>query len=294
MSEELFTPISKNTVGRIPAKLIIFYSYAVRLQSIKMEKATDDKIPLLSVQELYKKLNIDYKTSKSYCEELTKIGLFYHNSKDPKYENTYQALTITSTVRQYEDGKWTEELFYSDSLQGVIHEYTRETDNGKCGFIKLPDEILFSEELSYTEKTWWMIFYTIDSCYKTYAYGSIKKTFNLPESKKNKEIYSYIETLINKGFIYSYKASKDGIKITIGTEKNKSKPTVERRQYEERKEKQYTDEEAKELTKDVPPAEEQLVEMIEGKETKNIILEIDNEDEETPEDLDDWLETIAI
>jgi hypothetical protein len=139
-----------------------------------------------------------------------------------------------------------------------------------------------------------MIFYTIDSCYKTYAYGSIKKTFNLPESKKNKEIYSYIETLMNKGFIYSYKASKDGIKITIGTEKNKSKPTVERRQYEERKEKQYTDEEVEELTKDVLPAEKHLAEMIEGKETKNIILEIDNEDEEAPEDLDDWLETIAI
>ena len=91
-----------------------------------------------------------------------------------------------------------------------------------------------------------------------------------------------------KGFITNYTASNDGFSFDITDELVNS-------DYNKRtdNQKKTSDEEVKELTKDVLPAEEQIAEMIEKKEEiENIVFEIDNE--EIPEDLDDFLSVVNI
>ena len=273
MSEETtFTPISRNLIKQLEktnltAKCILFYSYACRLQALKNEKSKESENNCLSVPELSDKLKIDRKTAKKFCEELVNKKLMYHNTEKSVYENTYQALFLPSTA-YYENNTWYNDFKEIDGAGGMKHLinlYTKEVENKeKCqsGFIKIPDEILFAKDLDWLEKTWWMIFYTIDSCYKTYAYDSVKKTFNLPKDKKRTEIYAHIENLIKKGYITYYKATKDGFKITIGTEKNKNQPIIEKRKYEERKVKHYTEEEILELMKKTKSAEDQLYELL--------------------------------
>ena len=92
-----------------------------------------------------------------------------------------------------------------------------------------------------------------------------------------------------KGFITNYTSSNDGFSFDITDELVNSDYTKRTDN-----QKKISDEEVKELTKDIPPAEEQLLEMIdeEKEETKNSILEIDIKDEEVPEDLDEFYESI--
>lgn len=273
MSEKTtFTPVSRNLIKQLEKtnlskKCILFYSYACRLQAIKNKKSKESENNCLSVPELSKELNLDRKTVKKFCEELVDLGLMYHNVEKSIYENTYQALFLPATA-YYENNTWNNEFKEFDGagdIKHLINLYTKEVKNPKkcqSGFIQVPDEILFAKDLDWNEKTWWFMFYTIDSCYKTYAYNSIKKTFAFSKNKKNTEIYDYIENLIKKGYITSYTATKDGFKITIGTKKNENQPIIERRQYEERKVKHYTEEEILELMKKTKPAEDQLYELL--------------------------------
>ena len=103
-----------------------------------------------------------------------------------------------------------------------------------------------------------------------------------------------------KGFIINYTSSNDGFDFDI-TDKLVNSDYTKRTDNQ----KKTSDEEAKELTKDILPAEEQISEMIEEdkeedkeeEEIKNSILEIDIKDkkyEEVPEDLDDFLESVQI
>ena len=248
MSEKTtFTPVSKNLIKQLEKtnlskKCILFYSYACRLQAIKNEKSNESENNCLSVPELSKELNLDRKTVKKFCEELVDLGLMYHNVEKSIYENTYQALFLPATA-YYENNTWYNDFREFDGvgdIKHLINLYTKEVENPeKCqsGFIKIPDEILFAKDLDWNEKTWWMIFYTIDSCYKTYAYNSIKKTFAFSKNKPNRQIYAHIENLMEKGYITSYTATKDGIKINITSSKvENNEPVISRRKKAVKKE----------------------------------------------------------
>ena len=93
-----------------------------------------------------------------------------------------------------------------------------------------------------------------------------------------------------KGFITNYTSSNDGFSFDITDElvnSNYTKRTDNQ--------KKISDEEAIELMKDIQPAEEQLLEMInENKEeTKNSVLDIKNgKYEEVPDDIDEFFESI--
>lgn len=237
MSEKTtFTPVSRNLIKQLEktnltSKCILFYSYACRLQVIKNKKSKESENNCLSVPELSKELNLDRKTVKKFCEELVDLGLMYHNVEKSIYENTYQALFLPSTA-YYENNTWYNDFREFDGagdIKHLINLYTKEVENPKkcqSGFIKVPDEVLFAKDLDWNEKTWWFMFYTIDSCYKTYAYNSIKKTFAFSKNKKNTEIYAHIENLIKKGYITSYTATKDGFKINITSSKVENNESV--------------------------------------------------------------------
>lgn len=247
LEKKSFTPVSKNLIKQLEKtnlskKCILFYSYACRLQAIKNEKSKESENNCLSVSELSKELNLDRRTVKKFCEELVDLGLMYHNVEKSIYENTYQALFLPATA-YYENNTWNNEFKEFDGagdIKHLINLYTKEVKNPeKCqsGFIQVPDEILFAKDLDWNEKTWWFIFYTIDSCYKTYAYNSIKKTFAFSKNKKNTEIYAHIENLMEKGYITSYTATKDGIKINIISNKvENNEPVISRRKKAVKKE----------------------------------------------------------
>lgn len=240
LEKKSFTPVSKNLIKqlektKLSKKCILFYSYACRLQAIKNEKSNESENNCLSVSEISKELNLDRRTVKKFCEELVDLGLMYHNVEKSIYENTYQALFLPATA-YYENNTWNNEFKEFDGagdIKHLINLYTKEVKNPeKCqsGFIQVSDEILFAKDLDWNEKTWWFIFYTIDSCYKTYAYNSIKKTFAFSKNKKNTEIYAHIENLMKKGYITSYTATKNGIKINIVSNKvENNEPVVSKR-----------------------------------------------------------------
>ena len=95
-----------------------------------------------------------------------------------------------------------------------------------------------------------------------------------------------------KGFITNYTSSNDGFSFDITDELVNSDYTKRTDN-----QKKISDEEVEELIKDIPPAEEQLLEMIneEKEETKNSILEIEIKNkkyEEVPDDIDEFFESI--
>ena len=94
-----------------------------------------------------------------------------------------------------------------------------------------------------------------------------------------------------KGFITNYTSSSNGFSFDITDELVNS--DYNKRADNQRK---ITDEEVKELMKDIPPAEEEISEMIENKESiieeKNSALEKNKKYEEVPDDLDEFFESI--
>lgn len=236
--EENFTPIPNCLKKEIPYHLHIFYSFAIRAQTIRRQKVFEKRIEeednsetlaLVEVNDIAKRLHMDYKTAKKYCEELTQYGLFYHNDKDPQYENTYEALAVDPRGWfDKEINRWSLENFTAPSIKFLINEYIKgnQTICFQCsevrgGFTKLPDEILYNKELSYKEKTWWYMFSVVAE-YKTKALLSIKTTFALPYKNDNdakKAIREQIMKLVKKGYVKKYITSKAGIELEMSIEK---------------------------------------------------------------------------
>ena len=96
-----------------------------------------------------------------------------------------------------------------------------------------------------------------------------------------------------KGFVTNYTSSSNGFSFDITDELVNS-------DYNKRtdNQKKISDEEVKELMKDIPPAEEEILEMIDEKsdddkeEIKNSILAKDKRYEEVPDDIDEFYESI--
>lgn len=245
--EENFTPIPNCLKKEIPYHLHIFYSFAIRAQTIRRQKVFEKRIEeednsetlaLVEVNDIAKRLHMDYKTAKKYCEELTQYGLFYHNDKDPQCENTYEALAVDPRGWfNKEINRWSLENFTAPSIKFLINEYIKgnQTICFQCsevrgGFTKLPDEILYNKELSYKEKTWWYMFSVVAE-YKTKALLSIKTTFALPYKNDNdakKAIREQIMKLIKKGYVKKYITSKSGIELEMSIEKiDKKSQTIQ-------------------------------------------------------------------
>ena len=255
-NQEYFTPVPKKILKEIKLKpeLLIFYSYICRYQAMKNSK-TNETNNSFKVSEISSKLNLKPQTAKKYLDDLVEIGLVYHNSKDSKYSNTYQALFYNNNSK-YENGKWSkliirgedsfkEELDGDGELKYLTAGYTL---NREGGFTMISDEILLSKELTWNEKVWWCIFRIVDETYNTYAYNSINTTFGLNMS--NGQFADKIENLKNKGFVKTFKTTKKGIKIEV-SETKVGTAIVERK---------TTEETAMKMFEEVKSVEEQVEE----------------------------------
>lgn len=311
MLEELFTSVPLVGYKFLSDIENIAYSRLVRAAYVK-----EDCVGWISKKDAISKLNF-LKTPTIYkiLNKLEEINLLEQNGK------SYKVYVLSSTAKR-ENDKWVDTIVYLgdsnayneypaittfESYKEVINEWTVKFSEEKikrnkieqiCGFTKLSDKVLYNTEINLQNKIDWLRMKRIKDLEIntsnsknpfTPNWKSIGTILGINGEKFRQQITSTIcSTKEKKGFITNYTASNDGFSFDITDELVNS-------DYNKRtdNQKKTSDEEVKELTKDVLPAEEQIAEMIEKKEEiENIILEIDNE--EIPEDLDDFLSVVNI
>ena len=329
MSEETFTSVPLVGFKFLSEIENIAYSRLVRAAYVKKEfvgwiskKDAISKLSFLKTPTIYKIFN-----------KLEELGLLEQKEK------SYKVYILSSTAKR-ENNKWIDTRVYLDdcnssykeypsittfeSYKEVINEWTvkfsdKKIKNNKieqvCGFTKLSDKVLYNTEIDLQNKIDWLRMRRIkdleintSKSEKPFVpnWKAVGTILGINGEKFRQQITSTIcATKDKKGFITNYTSSNDGFSFDITDELVNSDYTKRTDN-----QKKTSDEEEKELTKDIPPAEEQISEMIEEKEKiknsilemideekekiKNSILEIDIKNEEVPEDLDDFLESIQI
>ena len=314
LEEENFTSIPLVGYKFLSEIENIAYSRLVRAAYVK-----EEFVGWISKKDAISKLNFIKKTSVyTILNKLEKLGLL--ESK----EKSYKVYILSSTAKR-ENDEWVDTIVYLDdsnayneysavttfeSYQEVINEWTKkfsdeEINKNKieqmCGFTKLSDKVLYNTEIDLQNKIDWLRMRRIKDL--EINTSKSKKPFRpnwksagtilgLDAEKLRKRITSTIcATKEKKGFITNYVSSNEGFSFDIIDELVNS-DYVKRTDNQ----KKTSDEEVKELTKDVPLAEEQIEEMIEekSKETQNIILKTNDEDEELPDDFDDFIKNAQI
>ena len=314
MSEETFTPIPLVGFKFLSEIENISYSRLVRAAYVKKEfagwiskKDAISKLSFLKTPTIYKIFN-----------KLEELGLLEQKEK------SYKVYILSSTAKR-ENNKWIDTRVYDcnssykeypsittfESYKDVINEWTvkfseRKIKNNKieqiCGFIKLSDKILYNTEIDLQNKIDWLRMRRIkdleintSKSEKPFMpnWKAVGTILGINGEKLRQRITSTICATENKkGFIINYTSSNNGFSFEITDELVNS-------DYNKRadNQKKITDEEVKELMKDVQPAEEEILEMIgENKESiieeKNSVLEKNKKYEEVPDDIDEFYESI--
>ena len=291
----------------------IAYSRLVRAAYVKEEfvgwiskKDAISKLSFLKTPTIYKIFN-----------KLEDLGLLEQKEK------SYKVYILSSTAKK-ENNKWIDTRVYLDdcnssykeypsittfeSYKEIINEWTvkfsdKKIKNNKieqvCGFTKLSDKVLYNTEIDLQNKIDWLRMRRIkdleintSKSEKPFTpnWKAVGTILGINGKKFREQITSTIcATKDKKGFITNYTSSNNGFSFDITDELVNSDYTKRTDN-----QKKISDEEAKELTKDIPPAEEQLLEMIneEKEETKNSILEKNKKYEEVPDDIDEFFESI--
>lgn len=328
MSEETFTSVPLVGLKFLSEIENIAYSRLVRAAYVK-----EEFVGWISKKDAISKLNF-LKTPTIYkiFNKLEELGLLEQKEK------SYKVYILSSTAKR-ENNKWVDTRVYLDdcsaaykeypsittfeSYKEVINEWTIKFSDKKikknkieqvCGFTKLSDKVLYNTEIDLQNKIDWLRMRRIkdleintSKSEKPFIpnWKAVGTILGINGEKFRQQITSTIcATKDKKGFIINYTSSNDGFSFDI-TDKLVNSDYTKRTDNQ----KKTSDEEAKELTKDILPAEEQISEMIEEEaekqisemieeeEIKNSILEINIKDkkyEEVPEDLDDFLESVQI
>ena len=315
MSEETFTPVPLVGYKFLTEIENIAYSRLVRAAYVKKEfvgwiskKDAISKLSFIKKTAIYKILN-----------KLEDLGLLEQKEK------SYKVYVLSSTAKR-ENNKWVNTRVYLDdcnssykeypsittfeSYKDVIDEWTikfsdKKIKNNKigqvCGFTKLTDKILYNTEIDLQNKIDWLRMRRIkdleintSKSEKPFTpnWKAIGTILGINGEKFRQQITSTIcATKDKKGFITNYTSSNDGFSFEMTDELVYSNYTKR-----SDNQKKIADEEVKELTKDIPPAEEELLEMIENKESiieeKNSILVKNKKYEEVPDDIDEFYESI--
>lgn len=303
----------------------IAYSRLVRAAYVKKEfvgwiskKDAISKLSFLKTPTIYKIFN-----------KLEELGLLEQKEK------SYKVLVLSSTAKR-ENNKWVNTRVYLDdcnssykeypsittfeSYKEVINEWTIKFSDKKiksnkieqvCGFTKFSDKVLYNTEIDLQNKIDWLRMRRIkdleintSKSEKPFTpnWKAVGTILGMNGRKLRQRITSTIcATKDQKGFITNYTSSNDGFSFDITDELVNS-------DYNKRtdNQKKISDEEIKELMKDIPPAEEELLEIIAEKsdddkdeareesiiEEKNSVLAKGKKYEEVPEDIDDFFESI--
>ena len=308
MSEETFTPIPLVGFKFFSEIENIAYSRLVRAAYVKKEfvgwlskKDAISKLSFLKTPTIYKIFN-----------KLEELGLLEQKEK------SYKVLVLSSTAKR-ENNKWVNTRVYLDdcsssykeypsittfeSYKDVITEWTvkfsdKKIKNNKieqvCGFVKLSDKILYNTEIDLQNKIDWLRMRRIKDLEVNTSksekpfipnWNAVGTILGINGKKFRQQITSTICAKEDKkGFITNYTSSSNGFSFDITDELVNS-------DYNKRtdNQKKITDEEVKELMKDIPPAEEEILEMIDEmkEEDKN------NTDDSTIKQLLDALDCAA-
>ena len=292
----------------------IAYSRLVRAAYVKKEfvgwlskKDAISKLSFLKTPTIYKIFN-----------KLEELGLLEQKEK------SYKVLVISSTAKR-ENNKWIDTRVYLDdcsssykeypsittfeSYKEVINEWTAKFSDKKiknnkieqvCGFTKLSDKVLYNTEVDLQNKIDWLRMKRIkdleintSKSEKPFTpnWKAVGTILGMNGRKLRQQITSTIcASKDKKGFITNYTSSNDGFSFDITDELVNSDYTKRTDN-----QKKISDEEVKELMKDIPPAEEELLEMIdeEKEEIKNSVVLVKNKKyEEVPDDIDEFYESI--
>ena len=317
MSEETFTPIPLVGFKFLTEIENIAYSRLVRSAYVKKEF-----VGWLSKKDAISKLSFLKKTAiYKILKKLEDLGLLEQKEK------SYKVYILSSTAKR-ENNKWVNTRVYLDdcnssykeypsittfeSYKEVINEWTvkfsdKKIKNNKieqvCGFTKLTDKILYNTEIDLQNKIDWLRMRRIkdleintSKSEKPFVpnWKAVGTILGINGEEFRQRITSTIcATKDKKGFITNYTSSSNGFSFDITDELVNS-------DYNKRtdNQKKISDEEVKELMKDIPPAEEEILEMIdENKESiieeKNSILVKNKKyEEEVPDDIDEFYESI--
>ena len=313
MSEETFTSVPLVGFKFLSEIENIAYSRLVRAAYVK-----EEFVGWISKKDAISKLNF-LKTPTIYkiFNKLEELGLLEQKEK------SYKVYILSSTAKR-ENNKWVDTIVYLDdfsnaykkypsittfeSYKEVINEWTikfsdKKRSNNKieqvCGFIKLSDKVLYNTEIDLQNKIDWLRMRRIkdleintSKSEKPFVpnWKAVGTILGMNGEEFRQRITSTIcATKDKKGFITNYTSSNNGFSFDITDELVNS-------DYNKRtdNQKKISDEEVKELMKDIPPAEKEILEMIdeEKEETKNSVLEKNKKYEEVPEDLDEFYESI--
>ena len=317
MSEENFTPVPLVAYKFLTEIENISYSRLVRAAYVKKEF-----VGWLSKKDAISKLSfIKTPTIYKILKKLEELGLLEQKEK------SYKVLVLSSTAKR-ENNKWVNTRVYLDecnssykeypsittfeSYKEVIDEWTtkfseRKIKNNKieqvCGFTKFSDKILYNTEINLQNKIDWLRMRRIkdleintSKSEKPFIpnWKAVGTILGINGEEFRQKITSTIcATKDRKGFIINYTSSNNGFSFDITDELVNS-------DYNKRtdNQKKISDEEVKELMKDTPSAEEELLEMIdENKESiieekNSVVLEKNKKYEEVPDDLDEFYESI--
>ena len=315
MSEETFTSVPLVGLKFLSEIENIAYSRLVRAAYVK-----EEFVGWISKKDAISKLNF-LKTPTIYkiFNKLEELGLLEQKEK------SYKVYILSSTAKR-ENNKWVNTRVYLDdcnssykeypsittfeSYKEVIDEWTTKFSDKKiknnkieqvCGFTKLSDKVLYNKEIDLQNKIDWLRIKRIKDLELntsksekpfTPNWKAVGKILGINGEEFRQRITSTIcATKDKKGFITNYTSSSNGFSFDISDEAVYS-------DYNKRtdNQKKITDEEVKELMKDIPAAEEELLEMIENKESiieeENSVLVKNKKYEEVPDDIDEFYESI--
>ena len=316
MSEETFTSVPLVGFKFLTEIENIAYSRLVRAAYVKKEF-----VGFLSKKDAISKLSF-LKTPTIYkiLKKLEELGLLEQKEK------SYKIYILSSTAKR-ENNKWVDTRVYLDDCNSTykknpsittyeknkkkINKRTikfseKKIKNNKieqvCGFTKLSDKILYNTEIDLQNKIDWLRMRRIkdleintSKSEKPFTpnWNAVGTILGINGEKFRQQITSTIcATKDKKGFITNYTSSNDGFSFDMTDELVYSDYTKRTDN-----QKKISDEEAKELMKDIPPAEEEILEMIDEEkesiiEEKNSVLEKNKKYEEVPDDIDEFYESI--
>ena len=305
MLEKPFIQIDREIITKIPNPTeAVILSYIVHEQVSSFKN--NNKIRRITNTEIASKLGINKSTVSRVKTKLYEKNLLVEDSPIPNPR-------IGKLVWN-EDNKSFDVDFIK--IEKTIGFYGKEVETGRTcnyltpidetfhyfnyGFIKVDKEWFLNPNIDITTKYWIIFFKAFEKSDNwTPTWGGIERCSCWKEEGIRKSYYK----LRDEGWIHNDKT------IDINLDYQRLQGKSYNIDFVQTKAEKIPDEEVKELTKDIPPVEEQILEMINEKkeEVKNSILEMINEKkeevknsileknkkyEEVPEDLDDFFESI--
>ena len=290
MPEKPFIQIDREIITKIdnPTEAVVL-SYIVHEQVSSFKN--NNKIRRITNTEIASKLGINKSTVSRIKTKLYEKNLLVEDSPIPNPRIGKLVWNENNKSFDLDFIKTTRTIgFYGKEVEtGRTYNYLTPIDETfnyfNYGFIKVDKEWFLNPEIDITIKYWVIFFKAFEKADNwTPTWSGIERCSCWKEEGIRKSYYK----LRDEGWVHNDKT------IDINLDHQRLQGKSYNIDFIQMKADKASDEEVKELMKDIPPAEEQLQEMIdeEKEETKNSILEKNKKYEEVPDDIDEFFESI--